>query len=446
MARIPARSRPHYPPAERLAILELRAARAWSVAQCARRFLLTAATIASWTRRLDEQGETALVRVPVPVNRFPDFVGHLVQRLKVLCPTMGRKRISNMLARAGLHLAPSTVRRMIERGPQPPRPRPEPTQAISPRTVTAKYPGHVYNLDLTQVPTRLCFWTPWLPHAVAQRWPFSWWVFVVLDHYSRKVVGFAVFDEQPSSEQVCAALDCAVERVGEAPKYTVSDQGTQFRSAFLAWCERNGVKARFGAVGRYGSIAVLERFMRTLKSEALRKFIVPLRLDSMCSVVGLAVSWYNEHRPHEALGGGTPAEVYDGLLPANQQPRLEPRARYPASAPCAGVQAPIRGYVESLELRSTRTTASLTCLSCPFATQLDRRPAARGVRVRERDGPVRLGGADGRSEWCARSRRRHLALRECERRVVEGDSERSNSSVYVGERSVKHLQRWAGSS
>ena len=351
MARIPARSRPHYPPAERLAILELRAARAWSVAQCARRFLLTAATIASWARRLDEQGETALVRVPVPVNRFPDFVGHMVQRLKVLCPTMGRKRISNMLARAGLHLAPSTVRRMIERGPQPPRPRPEPTQAISPRTVTAKYPGHVYNLDLTQVPTRLGYWTPWLPHALAQRWPFSWWIFVVLDHYSRKVVGFAVFDEQPSSEQVCAALDCAVERVGEAPKYTVADQGTQFRGAFLAWCERHGVKARFGAVGRYGSIAVLERFMRTLKSEALRKIIVPLRLDSMCSAVGLAVSWYNEHRPHEALGGGTPAEVYDGLLPANQQARLEPRARYPASGPCAGVQAPIRGYVESLELR-----------------------------------------------------------------------------------------------
>ena len=30
MARIPARERPHYPPAERLAILQLRAARGWS--------------------------------------------------------------------------------------------------------------------------------------------------------------------------------------------------------------------------------------------------------------------------------------------------------------------------------------------------------------------------------------------------------------------------------
>jgi putative transposase len=351
MARIPARCRPHYPPAERLAILELRAARAWSVAQTARRFLLTAATIASWTRRLDEQGQAALVRVPVPVNRFPEFAGHIVQRLKSLCPTVGRKRIANTLARAGLHLAPSTARRMIERKPPLPAPRPAPTRSDSPRTVTAANPDHVWNLDLTQVPTRLGYWTPWLPHALAQRWPFGWWVFVVLDHFSRKVVGFAVFDEQPSSEQVCAALDTAVERMGKPPNYTVSDQGTQFRSVFLAWCERNRVKPRFGAVGRYGSIAVLERFMRTLKSEALRRIIVPLRLDSMRSAVGLAASWYNEHRPHEALGGATPAEVYDRLIPANQVARLEPRARYPASAPCAGVQVPIRGYVESLELR-----------------------------------------------------------------------------------------------
>jgi hypothetical protein len=39
---------------------------------------------------------------------------------------------------------------------------------------------------------------------------------------------------------------------------------------------------------------------------------------------------YNEHRPSQALGGGTPVEVRDGLLPARDQPALEPRARYVA--------------------------------------------------------------------------------------------------------------------
>jgi hypothetical protein len=41
LARIPAQRRPHYPPAARLAILELRAARGWSLAQTASRLLVT---------------------------------------------------------------------------------------------------------------------------------------------------------------------------------------------------------------------------------------------------------------------------------------------------------------------------------------------------------------------------------------------------------------------
>ena len=96
MAQIPAQRRPHYPPVERLAILELRAARGWSLAQTAARFLVTPLTIASWTARLDEEGARALVRMPVPVNRFPEFVGYLVRRLKILCPTMGKTRIANV--------------------------------------------------------------------------------------------------------------------------------------------------------------------------------------------------------------------------------------------------------------------------------------------------------------------------------------------------------------
>jgi hypothetical protein len=39
--RVPAQRRPHYPPIERLAILELRAARGWSQAETARRLLVT---------------------------------------------------------------------------------------------------------------------------------------------------------------------------------------------------------------------------------------------------------------------------------------------------------------------------------------------------------------------------------------------------------------------
>ncbi len=81
--------RPHYPPVERMSILELRAARGWSLQQTADTFLVTAGTITSWMRRVDEEGPDALVQLREPANKFPDFVRYAVQRLKTLCPNMG---------------------------------------------------------------------------------------------------------------------------------------------------------------------------------------------------------------------------------------------------------------------------------------------------------------------------------------------------------------------
>ena len=75
MAPIAPRSRPYYPPVERMAILELRSARGWSLEETAREFLVTAATIGLWVRRLEEDGPNALVQSRQPVNKFPDFVG-----------------------------------------------------------------------------------------------------------------------------------------------------------------------------------------------------------------------------------------------------------------------------------------------------------------------------------------------------------------------------------
>lgn len=119
MLRVPAHERPHYAPIERLAILELRAARGWSLAQTARRLLVTTATVASWMRRLNEQGPSAIVQIQEPVNKYPDFVRYIVRRLKVLCPTLGKAKMAHMLSRAGLHLATTTVRRMLQDAPPP---------------------------------------------------------------------------------------------------------------------------------------------------------------------------------------------------------------------------------------------------------------------------------------------------------------------------------------
>lgn len=109
VAAISARHRPRYPPPERLAILALRAANGWTIAETGRRFMVTVATIAIWMRRLDEGGEGALVAIPEPVNRYPEFVGEIVRRMRSSFPALGKVRIADMLARASLHLAPATT-------------------------------------------------------------------------------------------------------------------------------------------------------------------------------------------------------------------------------------------------------------------------------------------------------------------------------------------------
>lgn len=104
IAQIAPQRRPHYGPVERMAVLELRAARGWSLNQTADTFLVTPATIAAWMKRTDNQGTNALLQLSEPVNKFPDFVRYIVQPLKILNPAMGKVKIAETLCRAGLHL------------------------------------------------------------------------------------------------------------------------------------------------------------------------------------------------------------------------------------------------------------------------------------------------------------------------------------------------------
>jgi very-short-patch-repair endonuclease len=122
---------------------------------------------------------------------------------------------------------------------------------------------------------------PWLPLFLPLSWPFCWWIFVVVDHFSRAVVHVAVFPGQPSPAEICLALDEAVRRATGPPKYLITDQASQFRDEYRAWCKERDIQPRFGGIGQHGSIAVVERSIRTLKSEGLRRFLLPLRREVM---------------------------------------------------------------------------------------------------------------------------------------------------------------------
>jgi len=348
LAKIDARHRPFYSPVERMAILELKAARGWSLAQTAAAFLVEPETISSWLKRIDEDGSSALVQLSEPVNKFPDFVRHIVCRLQVLCPTLGKVKLAQVLARAGLHLGVTTVGRMLKaKNKKAPLSKPESTATTedstpAERVVTANRPNHVWHVDLTAVPLG-GFWVPWLPFALPQRWPFCWWLAVV-DHFSRRAMGIAVFRKPPDCQQVIAFLANTIRQAGTPPRYIICDKGTQFWcKRFKRWCKRRKTKPRFGAVGQYGSIAVIERFIRTLKDEGLRRILVPLTLPKMRAEADAIIAWYNTCRPHTTLGGRTPDERYRRVASACRRPRWEPRPNWPSDSSCASPVVKVRG-------------------------------------------------------------------------------------------------------
>lgn len=332
--------RPHYRPLQRMRILQLKAARGWSCKQTARAFLITEQTLRSWMRRVDERD--SLLEVIEPVNRFPDVVRALVRQLSVLLPCMGKVRIAQILARAGLHLGATTIGRIRNECAPLTEDGSEAITAgiIETRVVTATCPGHVWHVDLTTVPTWGGFWVPWTPQAWPQSWPFCWWVAVIVDHFSRAAVGFAVFFKRPTSAEIQQLLDRAIRLTGASPKYLISDKGSQFWCApYMSWCKRRRIRPRFGAVGKHGSIAVIERFIRSMKNECTRRILVPLALGAMRRELTFYVAWFNAYRPSQALDGRTPKEVHDRLPPANAEPRFEPRPHWPRRCGCASPPA-----------------------------------------------------------------------------------------------------------
>jgi putative transposase len=149
-------------------------------------------------------------------------------------------------------------------------------------------------------------------------------------------VGWAVFKVRPTREDVTAALDRIMVAEGSRPKHLIVDQGPEFKCEHFenVWCKAKNILPRFGAVGKHGSTAVVERFHRTLK-EILRLITVPEDQAQFEREVGFITEWYNECRPHDTLGGKTPNEIYFSRPPANEQPRIESRQHWPRGSPCA---------------------------------------------------------------------------------------------------------------
>jgi hypothetical protein len=112
--------------------------------------------------------------------------------------------------------------------------------------------------------------------------------------------------EDPNAGWIIEALEAAFQKFG-APKHLISDHGSVFTSgAFAELLTRWNVKQRFGVVGKYGSIAVTERVIKTLKYEWLKRVALIKDFEHLQTLCESFVIWYNEFRPHTRLSGATP--------------------------------------------------------------------------------------------------------------------------------------------
>jgi transposase InsO family protein len=312
--KLPERQRPHFSPEARFRILRIKTLLAWSADETASTFRVSTGTILRWQHEAlgtpERKTVGSLLKPVPPVRRYHDTVRHLVHTMSV-AGFPGDRSLAAHLGRAGWKLARRTIQRIRKEKPvPPPAPVAQPGKA---RAIRARYPHHVWMLDLTEIPGLLRL--------------FCFKLVVVLDVFSRMPLAARVFFTEPSGRDVARLFTVAAKRFGP-PRHSVSDQGPQFTSKALKRAlARLGVRHRYGAIGRSGSIAVIERFFRTLKAIARLRARPPLLRNDLERRLTLAFDYYAWLRPHQGLGGATPAEVHIGSRAAHLDAITPPRGR-----------------------------------------------------------------------------------------------------------------------
>jgi putative transposase len=160
------------------------------------------------------------------------------------------------------------------------------------RNFQAHGPNKLWVADITYVPT----WSRFL------------YVAVVLDAWSRRVVGWA-FAMHLRVELVLAALEMAVRRRQPTAVIHHSDQGSQYTAvAFGNRCRQAGVRPSMGSVGDAYDNAMCESFFATLECELLDRTRLRTPQEAEMAVFEFIEGWYNSRRRHSALNYNSPME------------------------------------------------------------------------------------------------------------------------------------------
>ena len=183
----------------------------------------------------------------------------------------------------------------------------DPTKQPAPNQLaqdfTAAAPNRKWVTDITYLPT-------------AEGWVY---LAVVLDLFSRKVVGWALGNSL-ATELVSAALRQAVETRRPTGQHLLhhSDRGCQYTSdAYQQTLRTLGIQCSMSRTGCCYDNAVMERFFWSLKHEWTNHERFHNLEDAHLSVFRYIETFYNSQRLHQTLGYLSPNQFEAVHAPAN---------------------------------------------------------------------------------------------------------------------------------
>ena len=239
--------------------------------------------------------------LPRPVSDSDLEIMRRIDELHLLYPFAGSRMLRDLLRQEGvkvgrLHVATLMKRMRIEAiYRRPNTSKPAPGHKIYPyllRKLVVTRPNQVWATDITYVPMARGF-----VYLVA-----------IIDWFTRRVLAWRVSISLDAGFCI-EALEEALARYGK-PAIFNSDQGSQFTStAFTAVLLREKIAISMDGKGCWRDNVFVERLWRSVKYEEVY-------LNAYASVpearagIGRYIGFYNAIRPHSALGGRTPDQIY----------------------------------------------------------------------------------------------------------------------------------------
>jgi putative transposase len=174
-------------------------------------------------------------------------------------------------------------------------------QRKKPRALTATGPNQIYTWDITYLPT-------------AVKGIFLY-LYLVMDIYSRKIVGWQVYEEE-SSTLASELMTDICHREGILPNQVIlhSDNGSPMKGAtMLATLQELGVVPSFSRPSVSNDNPYSESLFRTLKYRPEYPDRSFLNLRAARTWVHGFVDWYNHEHLHSAINFVTPEQRHQGL-------------------------------------------------------------------------------------------------------------------------------------